>query len=169
MVSALKKDGERLYDLARRGVEVEREPRQVVIGELEILDVSAGSNPLVSFRVVCGKGTYVRSLADDLARALGGRAHLVALRRTRNGPMHVDDALPLARIDEWAGHLIDPARALAFLPSVDVDDASARLVADGRPIELEPGSGPVVVLGAGRLLAVYRNDGGIGRPEVVVA
>lgn len=169
MVSALKKDGERLYEMARRGEEVEREARPVAIHELEILDVTDG--PSVTFRVVCGKGTYVRTLADDIARALGGRAHLTALRRTRNGVMHVDDALPVDRLDEWRERLVSPLEALGFLPRVTVDEAGARAVSNGRPIPLTVPMlpGPVAVVAEGRLLAVYTADGEVGRSEVVLA
>lgn len=170
MVSALKKDGTRLYDLARQGVEVEREARTVVIHQLEFLDIEEGRQPLVRFRVVCGKGTYVRSLADDMARDLGGiGAHLRALRRTRNGAFGEDDALALDELEGWREHLVDPAEALAFLPTLTVDTDGARRVENGRPLE-EPTTPGVcrVVDQSGRLLAVYRSDGETARPEVVL-
>ncbi len=78
MVSALKKDGRRLYELAREGEVVEREARQIEVHELEILSVGPPPYPEVEFRVVCGKGTYVRSLADDMAGVFGGDAHLTS-------------------------------------------------------------------------------------------
>ena len=170
MVSALKKDGRRLYDLAREGVEVERSARIVAIHELEFLELDPGEHPLVTFRVVCGKGTYVRSLADDLARALGGvGAHLQALRRTRNGALTDDRAVALADLSAWREHLVLPADALAFLPTIRVDvDESAR-VRNGRPVEASTSPGLVRVLDQqGRLLAVYRSDGQVARPEVVL-
>ena len=80
MVSAVKVGGARLYQLARAGVEVERAARQIEIHSLDIDEVSPGMYPEVTFRVTCGSGTYVRVLADDMARAMGGRAHLIALR-----------------------------------------------------------------------------------------
>jgi tRNA pseudouridine55 synthase len=170
MVSALKKDGARLYDLARQGIEVDREARPVTIHELEIQDVTGGPHPLVTFRVVCGKGTYVRSLADDLAAALGGFAHLTALRRTRNGPMVVADAVTIERLGEWESRLVAPADAMAFLPRLEVDDPSAGFVRNGRALEA-PGlpDGLVAVTSGATLLAVYRNDRGTARPEVVLS
>ena len=170
MVSALKKDGTRLYELARQGVEVEREARTVVIGELEFLAVEAGDHPLVSFRVVCGKGTYVRSLADDMARELGGiGAHLRALRRTRNGVFGEERAVSVDDLNGWRQHLVDPAQGLAFLPAVTVDDEEARRVGNGRPLDLPTTPGALrVVDQSGRLLAVYRSDGEVARPEVVL-
>jgi tRNA pseudouridine55 synthase len=92
MYSALKVDGERLYEKARRGEEVDRPPRQVTIRELSILEKDGDD---VRVRVVCSKGTYIRSLARDIGAELGVGAHLTALRRTRIGSFHVDDAWAL--------------------------------------------------------------------------
>lgn len=116
MVSALKHEGRRLYELAREGIEVERPPRAVEIYELEITSVDGDSQPLVDFRVVCGKGTYVRSLADDMARALGGFAHLVALRRTTTGGASIEHAISPDQLDEWEQHLRDVNTVLADRP-----------------------------------------------------
>lgn len=168
MVSALKQDGRRLYELAREGVEVEREPRTVTISELEFLSVTDAAHPLVSFRVVCSKGTYVRSLADDVAGALGGVAHLTELRRTRTGPLTEAIAVTVDALADWEEHLIPPALALEFMPSVGVGADDERLVFSGRPIGLD-NAGLVRVLDShGTLLAVYRGDGTMARPEVVL-
>lgn len=175
MVSALKHEGRRLYELAREGVVIERDARPVEIYELEILGVGAPPYPEVTFRVVCGKGTYVRSLADDLASALGGRAHLTALRRTRIGSLTLEkDGFPLDEIDDWAEKLMSPADALSRLPAVVVGEETARGVRHGvRFLAPElagaPERVPTRVLDReGRLLAVYRRDGDHARPEVVV-
>ena len=90
--SALKKDGKRLYEYARNGEEVEVKSRKVTITEFE---VTATRFPEVDFRVVCSKGTYIRSLANDFGKALGSGAHLSALRRTRIGDFKVEDAMDL--------------------------------------------------------------------------
>lgn len=87
--SAIKQQGERVYEKARRGETVQMEPRKVTIYEMEILSVDL---PHVAFRVVCSKGTYIRSLAYDLGGKLGCGGHLSELRRTRSGNFHVDDA-----------------------------------------------------------------------------
>jgi tRNA pseudouridine55 synthase len=92
--SAVRVDGKRAYKLARRGGEVEMPGRQVWVKELEVTGVEM---PLVGLRVVCGKGTYIRSLAHDLGRACGSGAHLSSLRRTRVGEFHVEKAF---RVDE---------------------------------------------------------------------
>lgn len=170
MVSALKKDGRRLYELAREGTEVEREARRVHVDLLEIVEVGPPPFPEVGFRVVCGKGTYVRSLADDIAASLGGRAHLIALRRTRIGDLGVDRAIGADDLSDWADHLVSPAEALATLPRLVVDDAAARAIGHGRPVDAGDAAGTVAVVdGGGRLLAVADAAGGLARPDVVVA
>lgn len=90
--SALMVDGKRAYQHARKGTEVEMQPRPVSISTFEITDIRM---PETDFRVVCSKGTYIRSLADDFGRALGTRAYLSALRRTRIGDFRVEDAMSM--------------------------------------------------------------------------
>ncbi len=90
MVSAIKKDGVPLYKLARKGMEVEREPRIVTISKFEIQDFKS---PDITFEVDCSKGTYVRSLAFDLGKIIGTGAHLLELRRTKSGKFNVADAI----------------------------------------------------------------------------
>ena len=90
MFSALKKDGKRLYELAREGKKIDITARKILIKEFEITNIEL---PIVSFRVVCSKGTYIRSLAHDFGAALQSGAYLSKLRRTKIGNMHVEDAL----------------------------------------------------------------------------
>lgn len=101
--SAIKKDGKRLYEYARAGEAVEIKPRQVEITEFEITEINQLE---LHFRVVCSKGTYIRSLANDFGKALNSGAHLSALRRTRIGDFKVDNALT-------------PEEFMASLPSKD--------------------------------------------------
>jgi len=183
MVSALRVEGRRLYDLAREGREVAREARTVEVHALDILDFAPSDYPEVTFRVRCSTGTYVRTLADDLARALGGRAHLTALRRLRIGSLRVEEAHTLAAVEEAAGGeggaaglLLEPARALGDLPAVRVSTETAGAVCHGAVFAAPllgitpPASGPYRVLDSGgRLLAVYRVEGRAARPEVVMA
>ncbi len=174
MVSALKRDGKRLYELAREGAVVEREARPVRVDELEVISVGPGPYPEVDFRVVCGKGTYVRSLADDLAGVFGGAAHLTALRRLRIGSLHAHEGLSLEDLDDWRPRLISPVDALADLPIVTVGDETARGVSHGmRFVGGDITDGPPdqpyrVVDESGSLLAVYRMIGREARPEVVL-
>ena len=88
--SAIKKDGKKAYDLARSGEEVELKSRKIFINEFDISDLG---NDKIDFRVVCSKGTYIRSLANDFGKALNSGAHLSSLRRTRIGDFKVDNAL----------------------------------------------------------------------------
>lgn len=174
MVSALKHDGRRLYELAREGQLVDRQARQVEVAELEIISVGAPPYPEVDFRVVCGKGTYVRSLADDMAAVLGGQAHLTALRRTRIGCFGLEHALTVEDLESWEQNLIDPAQGMSHLPRVTVDEATASGVRNGlRFVGGDIVSGPEgqpfsVVSSHGDLLAVYRRVGERAQPEVVL-
>ncbi len=182
MVSARKVEGRRLYELAREGKVVEREARPVVIHRLELVDLAPSDYPEVRFRVVCSTGTYVRTLADDLARALGGRAHLTALRRLRIGALDVSDAVSIdeavaaAETNDIERVLLPPAVALADLPEVRVDDAMAAAVRNGREIPeilmpdgIEPDSSVRIGDRNGDLIAVYRRDHTALKPEVVLS
>ena len=173
MVSALKMDGRRLYEMAREGEVVEREARPVTIDELEILDVGAPPYPEVQFRVVCGKGTYVRSLADDMARALGGVAHLTALRRTRIGKLKASLGVTVDDLANWEEYLLTPADALG-LSLVEVDPEDERGVRNGvrfvggQLVEADV-DGPFLVVNAdGDALAVYVHSDGQAIPDVVL-
>jgi len=95
--SALKKDGKRLYEYARSGEEVKIEPRKIEITEFEITNIRF---PEVDFRVVCSKGTYIRTLANDFGIALGSGAHLSELRRSKIGTFNVDDALNISSFED---------------------------------------------------------------------
>ena len=96
MYSALKKDGKALYEYARAGETVEREPRHVVIHDLELLDMQLGGDaPFLSLRVTCSKGTYIRTLGEDIAEMLGCGGHLSALRRVATGPFVAADCVTL--------------------------------------------------------------------------
>jgi tRNA pseudouridine55 synthase len=177
MVSALKIGGRRLYDLAREGKEVEREPRQVEITELTLRDFAPGKYPEADIEVVCGSGTYIRSLADDIAQSLGGRAHLTALRRTAIGPHRVADAITvdgLAAAGDPGQRLMPMADGLVDMESRAVDDDTQRAIGNGMVLPVgvldmtDPGTYRVLDA-AGILLATYVSDGRRAKPEVVVA
>ncbi len=169
MVSALKVGGKRLYDLARVGRSVERAPRRVRVDEIE---VRAYEPPLLSLRVVCGRGMYLRALAADLGEALGVGGTLASLRRTRVGPFGIERATPLADLEAalrsgaWRERLIAPRDALAHIPGLVVSEGHARRLLQGRatgwddvvsfPEALAPGSAVRVLDPAGRLLAIAR-------------
>jgi tRNA pseudouridine55 synthase len=179
MVSARKVEGRRLYELAREGVEVERSARPVTIHEFELVEFAPSDYPQASVRIVASKGTYVRTLADDVARALGGRAHLTALRRTRNGSLDVRDAATIETLEQEAtdgtilARLLPPTTALGSLPEVAVDDATAIAVGNGVPLAAGLVAGHEGLIRVadtnGHLLAVYRAEADRARPEVVLA
>jgi tRNA pseudouridine55 synthase len=98
MYSALKVDGKRLYKLARKGKEIELQPRPVSIYSIEIKSISL---PTVQFLLRCSKGTYIRTLAHDIGQQLGVGAHLSALRRTKVGHLSVEDAYDLPAFVEY--------------------------------------------------------------------
>ena len=98
--SACKVDGHRAYDLARKGREVELQPKVLVISEIELLSFDSSSMQC-TLRVVCSKGTYIRALARDIGEALHSGAHLTALRRTRVGDVRVEDCMQVDDFDQW--------------------------------------------------------------------
>ena len=120
MYSAIKIGGKKLYELAREGREVERDARAVKIHQLELVEAPdiIRNDSLVTFRVACSAGTYVRTLAEDIAATAGGGAHLEELRRTRAGAFGIDDAIgldDLAASDDPAAFLLPPELAVAHL------------------------------------------------------
>lgn len=125
MFSALKKDGRALYDYARAGIEVERTPRRVQVHRLAVVEWQA--NHLV-LDVVCSKGTYVRTLAEDLGERLGCGAHLAALRRTASGSLTVEHTVTLDQLEA----LDEPARDMLLRPAdaLITDWPACRLPAD---------------------------------------
>jgi len=152
MHSALRVGGKRLYELARRGVEVDREARPVVVHAIELLRYQA---PAVALRVRCGKGTYIRSLVADLGETLGVGAHLTALRRTRVGPFGVGDAVALDTLGPGT-RLLTPAEALADHAAVPLDEAQTRDVRAGK---LRTVAGLPVPDGAGSHVRLLGPDG----------
>lgn len=132
--SALKFQGRNYYEYARAGIAIPRVAREVDIDAIAVVDWAP---PFATLHVACGKGTYIRVLAEDIGAALGSCAHLVALRRTTSGPFTVDAAVTLDALEamDIAGRdaLLLPAHApLADLPRLDVDAATARALGEGR-------------------------------------
>ena len=175
MVSAIKVDGRRLHELAREGKVVERAPRPVRIERFDLDAFESGPFPRATVTVDCSSGTYIRSLAADLGTALGGCAHLGALRRTRVGAFTLADATPLdVLVADPEPHVVAPAAALRDMASVIADAETAALIANGRVFTdvpwASPGGGPYAMVDAtGSLLAVYEWSGSRLKPTVVLA
>ena len=136
--SALKKDGKALYEYAREGATVERTPREVVIHDLELLDFHS---PFLRLRVHCSKGTYIRTLGEDIGHALGCGGHLTALRRVQTGPFVASQCLTLEALEAMS-----PPQRLQALQPVDV------LLADHTPVTLSS-------IEAGKFLSGLRRRG----------
>jgi tRNA pseudouridine55 synthase len=177
MVSAVKVGGRRLHELARQGEEVERAPRMVRVDRLEVEAVEDGDFPRARLLVECGSGTYIRTLAADLGRALGGPAHLAWLRRLSVGSFGLDEAHSLDEVAaDPARVLLPPVEAVRHLDRVDVAADVARGVRHGAVFPVgtltgdQTGSGPVAVVGPeGSLLALYDRGRAAARPIVVLA
>ena len=139
MYSALKHQGKRLYELARAGVEVEREPRRVEVYSIQMLDFSP---PEVSLQVECGRGVYMRSLAHDLGQSLGCGGYLSKLVRTRSGQFKVEEGVTLEELEEsgWEEHLRPVDYALLDSKATIVPRAAERLIRHGRDVSLGPKS-----------------------------
>jgi len=171
MVSAVQVGGRRLHELARAGVEVERAPRPVTVHRIEVQPTADAA--VYRLSVECSSGTYVRSLAADIGHALGGGAHLRALRRTAVGSFDLGQARPVDALDP--ARLLPPAAAVSHLEAVTVGDDLAVAVGHGRVLSLErlgaTGPGPWAVLAAdGNLLAVYAaHHHGTAKPDLVLA
>ncbi|SAL20616.1 tRNA pseudouridine(55) synthase TruB [Caballeronia humi] len=178
MYSALKRDGKPLYEYARAGQTVERDGRQVTI---HALDLIACALPLVTFRVTCSKGTYVRTLAEDIGEALGCGAHLVALRRTGVGALTLAHAVtldalsdaPEAERDGW----IQPVDALlSTFPAVHLDADATRRFLHGQRLKLaevsaqplDDGRVRVYAEDGAKLLGVAKAGEGVLAPERLV-
>lgn len=143
--SAIKVNGQRAYDLARAGQEVELKPRQVSIMRFELIERIDAEHAI--FEVECGKGTYVRSLARDMSEALGTCGHISALRRLAVGSFHVDDAITLDMLEKSAiqGHpstlegILHPIeRALDDIPAVTLDHTQSQRLRHGQSCFVSP-------------------------------
>ena len=164
MYSAKKVAGEKLYKHARKGIEIEREPVIVNVKKIELIDPTLQTSQSgVGIRVVCSAGTYVRSLAEDIGRALGTGAHLAELRRTRAGPFDLLQSITLedlATIDDPSSRLLPTGKAVAHLPAVAIGDdripptkngLSSRVtetgLADGVAVRMLDGDGFLLAVG----------------------
>ena len=178
MHSAVRRDGRHLYELAREGLEVDREPRPVVVHSAELLELRPGPVAEADIDVLCGKGTYMRVIAADLGEALGVGGLLGRLVRTAYGDMRVEDAVTLdslALLEDPASALLPLEVAVAHLPRVDLVPQLTTQVRRGQSVwvprlpEPRP-QGPCRVHGPhGELVAMGELQGGLLRPVKVIA
>ena len=175
MYSAVKHEGKRLYALAREGVEVERKPRTITIHALEFLGRDGDT---VEFTVKCSKGTYVRTLVEDLAKAAGTHGHVAELRRTAVGPygsemITLEQLETLTQVPHGADHLLLPTKtAVNHLPRVEMDADSIYYLRQGQAIQVPkaPTSGLVAVFSEDDALVAIgeiAEDGKVGPKRVL--
>ena len=143
MYSALKHNGQPLYKLARKGIEVERKARSITIYDYQLLDFRAGKHPQIDVQVHCSKGTYIRSLAEDLGKVLGCGAHVCALERFRSGPFEAEETLSISELEalretkspEQLDYLLKPIdAAVADRQRVELDDTVAGYFQQGQSV-----------------------------------
>ncbi|MCH8861893.1 MAG: tRNA pseudouridine(55) synthase TruB [Proteobacteria bacterium] len=171
--SAIKVDGTRAYDLARAGKPPEMRARTVRVERLERLVGGEKHSDAehTSFHLVCGKGTYVRALARDLARVLGTRGHVSALRRTRVGPFQISHAISLELLNDLSHSaraeesILPVMTALADIPALAVTENEADRIRHGQAVNLPTArSGTICLTHGGMPLAVAEASEGIVRP-----
>ena len=167
MVSAVHHEGKRLYELARAGITVEREPRPVTILEIAASDFAPGERAEATLRVVCGGGTYIRTLCADIGAALSLPAHMKTLIRTAVGPFSLKNALTL---EQFAGQeenaILSMEKALPF-PRLAVSDADAERLRRGQSIEVSEAlcaSGTLSLVHRERLIALARFNDDVLQP-----
>ncbi|HEY0410917.1 MAG TPA: tRNA pseudouridine(55) synthase TruB [Candidatus Dormibacteraeota bacterium] len=178
MHSAVRHDGRHLYELARQGVDVERQPRPVTILEARLLEFRPGEVAEAEVDILCSKGTYMRVLASDVGDALGTGGLLAWLERTAYGPMTVADSITVEQLeamDDPAGALRPLDLAVTFLPRLDLGPAQALQVQRGQSVWVPrlPDPRPRGACRAhsahGALLAVGELQGNLYRPTKVMA
>jgi len=182
MYSAIKHQGQPLYKLARKGLEVERKSRRVLIKRLELCAFRPGSKAEVDVYIECSKGTYVRSLAEDLGAALACGGHVSALRRTQAGPFAIDRCVTMEALEALQEKqdlaamdaLLLPAdAAIETMPLVQLTESAGFYLRQGQPVLVSnaPGSGMVrVALEDGEFLGVGEilEDGRIAPRRLIV-
>jgi tRNA pseudouridine55 synthase len=176
MVSAVRVDGQRLHEVARRGETVAREARRVTVHDLVLDGFEPGEHPTASFLVTCSAGTYVRTIAYDVGRALGVGGSLTGLRRLANGPFTTDEAMTVDEItaegmQAVTARMLHPVEAVTrALPVVTVEDeATVRRLTQGARLPETVADGFVAVVADGSLIGVYEPapDGDGARPALV--
>ncbi len=182
MYSAIKRDGQPLYKLARLGQEVERDARSVEIKTLELRAFRGGEHPEVDVFMECTKGTYVRAVAEDLGQALTYGAHVSALRRTKAGPFTLENSVSLPTLESLKSNdqldqmdaFIQPAdAALGGLPLVELSESGGFYMRQGQPVQVRnaPCNGMVrVALESGEFLGVGEilDDGRVAPRRLIV-
>jgi tRNA pseudouridine55 synthase len=182
MFSAIKHQGQPLYKLARQGKEVERKVRRVTISRFELLDFRPGEFPEVDVSISCSKGTYVRSMAEDLGLALGCGAHVITLRRTKAGPFGIEDCVTMPVLEalkqgekeaDMDALLLPADAALGAIPLVQLTESGGFYMQQGQPVLVPnaPCDGMVrIALETGEFLGIGEilDDGRVAPRRLIV-
>lgn len=164
MYSALKHNGRKLYELAREGKTVERKARRITIYELNLLNASAKS---LTLDVLCSKGTYIRSLAEDIGHVFGCGGTVIQLRRVQAGKFKIENSLTIDELqkmdkDQLMGHLINVDEPLNEIPEVYLSDSQAVLIKHGQQLKMDIGE---PTLG---MVRMYSNQVFLGLGEILL-
>ena len=181
MYSALKQDGQPLYKLARQGKTVERKARTITVYAIELTDFDADAKE-IEIEVDCSKGTYIRTIADDLGQILGCGGHIIALRRLRAGAFSIEESVTLEAlaaakeaggVDAIDAHLMPMDKAVDALPAVQLPSYTAQFLKHGQPVQVShaPADGLVRLYEEGEFIGIgsIDDDGNVAPKRLLVA
>ena len=161
MFSALKVNGQKLYDLARQGIEIERKEREVEIFNIELISFNEDE---IKFKVHCSKGTYIRTLGESISEELNTYGHLIQLRRTRVGNFKVEDAYKLDELDNFK--LFPIQDALTHYPKIQLNDDEITKIKNGLKFKFNTNENEVLIIDKNdEPIAIYEKDGNIYRSK----
>jgi len=174
MYSAKKVDGKKLYELARKGIEIERKPVNVTIYELELLEEIPNPKSQIRIRVLCTAGTYIRTLAEDIGRKIGTGAHLTALRRTRAGnfdltkAVSIEQLLEIVSAEKLSDYLIPMNQAVSHLPEIKLSAEEVKKTRNGMKLPSNLNAELVRLTDSeNNLIAIGSADENFIRPKIV--
>ena len=165
MYSAIKLNGKKLYEYARNGQTVELAPRKITINTLEILEYNNKTNELVLY-IDCSKGTYIRSLANDIGNDIGTFGHLNKLVRVKSGNFELEKAVKLEdlkSVKDVEENLINPVACLNY-PVYEINDKEYKFVINGNPIKTKQKDGIVIIVSQGNIISVGNSENEILKP-----
>ena len=161
MFSALKVNGQKLYDLARQGIEIERKEREVEIFNIELISFNEDE---IKFKVHCSKGTYIRTLGESISEELNTYGHLIQLRRTRVGNFKVEDAYKLDELDNFK--LFPIKDALTHYPKIQLNDDEITKIKNGLKFKFNTNEDEILIIDKNdEPIAIYEKDGNIYRSK----
>jgi len=155
MYSAKKMDGKPLYTLARKGIEVARQAKEIIIYHLELTDFNL---PFASFSVTCSSGTYIRTLCDDIGKTLSCGAHLSEIRRTNIGNISIHDAVTIDKLTQEGKGILSPDRALSWIPEIKLKPSAIKKVKNGNPLRWGDIAPPIPEVTHNELLKIKTAD-----------